>query len=84
MIRHRRLVQIAGLLLLFPALAQAHPGHGGHELTWDFNHLAAHPLATFGCFLVLSAGAWLAWQIARWGELTKENSVPRDQSHRKH
>lgn len=42
------------------ALAQAHPGHEGHELTWDARHLASHPLATIGCVVVLAGGAVLA------------------------
>jgi hypothetical protein len=40
----------------------AHPGHDdGHELVWDFGHLAAHPLATLGCVAVLTGAAWLVW-----------------------
>ena len=42
-----------------PALAHAHPGHDGdHDLVWDFDHLAAHPMASFLCALVLTVGAW--------------------------
>jgi len=42
------------------ALAHAHPGHDGHDLTWDFSagHMAGHPLATLVCSLLLVAGAW--------------------------
>ena len=29
-------------LVAVPTLAQAHPGHDGHELTWDFS--ASSPL----------------------------------------
>ena len=53
------------LLALFLAIvpsALAHPGHEGHELTWDFNHLAAHPLATISCFIVIGAMAWMGWR----------------------
>jgi hydrogenase/urease accessory protein HupE len=82
MTRFRRFVQIAGLVLVFPALAHAHPGHEGHELTWDFNHLVAHPLATLMCFAVLAAGAWAAWRIALWGGLIPQDAVPRDKSRR--
>jgi len=53
------------LLLAFAtlaAVAQAHPGHDGHELTWDLGHLAQHPLATVGWAAVLAlavgAGVW--------------------------
>ena len=80
MIRHRRLFPFASLLLLFPALAQAHPGHGGHELTWDFNHLAAHPFATLECLIVLAAGVWFARQIALWGGLIRQKARSRDKA----
>ncbi len=36
--------------------ARAHPGHDGHELTWDFSHLAQHPVATISCAMVVGAG----------------------------
>ena len=49
----------------FPAIAHAHPGHDGHELTWDFGHLAAHPLATLGCFLAIAGIAWAAARVLR-------------------
>jgi hydrogenase/urease accessory protein HupE len=45
-------------LLAVPAIAYAHPGHDGHELTWDFGHLVAHPLATLSWFVALGAGIW--------------------------
>ena len=42
-----------------PALAQAHPGHDGdHDFVWDFDHLAAHPLATVLWVMVLTVGIW--------------------------
>ncbi|HVS53238.1 MAG TPA: hypothetical protein VHD62_12855 [Opitutaceae bacterium] len=57
----RRLPPLSIAFLASAALAQAHPGHdGGHELTWDFEHLAAHPGATLGWALVLATGAWIA------------------------
>lgn len=52
-------------LSLGAPLALAHPGHDGHELTWDFDHLAAHPLATVGCLLTVSALAWVGWRFLR-------------------
>ena len=80
MIRLRRFTQIASLLLLFPALAQAHPGHDGHELTWDFGHLAAHPLATIACIVVLGAGFWAARQLARWAGMIEKDIKSDDPS----
>jgi len=47
--------------VLSATVAQAHPGHDGHEggdFTWDFSHLASHPLATLGCALVVSLAIW--------------------------
>ncbi len=43
------------------AVARAHPGHDGHEggdFTWDFSHLASHPLATAACALIVGAALW--------------------------
>lgn len=51
--------------LLAPAAAMAHPGHDGHELTWDFGHLAAHPWVTIGCVLIVAGAGWGAWRLAR-------------------
>jgi len=49
-----------------PALAYAHPGHDGdHDFVWDYEHLAAHPLATVLCFIVLTVGAWNVWLFLR-------------------
>lgn len=36
----------------------AHPGHDGHDFTWDFQHLAANPIATLLCAAVLVGAAW--------------------------
>ena len=69
MIRLPRLAQFTGLALLFPALAQAHPGHEGHDLTWDFSAGLAHPLTGVDHILAMVAvGLWAA-QLggrARW------------------
>lgn len=46
-------------------VAQAHPGHDGHELTWDFGHLAQHPFATMGCAAVVGAGVAVLLQVLR-------------------
>jgi hypothetical protein len=50
---------------MLPAIAQAHPGHDGHELTWDLGHLVAYPIATLACFLVCGGIAWTAARILR-------------------
>jgi hypothetical protein len=51
--------------LVLTGAAQAHPGHDGHELTWDLSHLSAYPLATTGCFAVVAALGWVGWLFAR-------------------
>lgn len=63
-----RSLPLAAVFFASAVLAHAHPGHDGDELTWDFGHLAAHPLATAGCALVLVAGAWGAAKLvsASW------------------
>jgi hypothetical protein len=47
------------------AMAFAHPGHDGHELTWDFRHLADHPAATIGCFGLVIGASWAGWLLLR-------------------
>ena len=45
------LVRGLGLALAWLAAGgtlHAHPGHDGHELTWDLGHLMAHPWPTAG------------------------------------
>lgn len=64
-----RFAQVVALLLALPVLAHAHPGHDGHELTWDFNGGFAHPLSGWDHILAMVAvGLWAA-QLggrARW------------------
>lgn len=62
----------ATALLATASAAFAHPGHeGDHGLTWEFSHLAAHPVATVLCGAVLlTAVAGVAW-LARSQSLRK-------------
>ncbi|MDE3083773.1 MAG: HupE/UreJ family protein [Verrucomicrobiota bacterium] len=61
------------LILFFPFIAvpfvHAHPGHAGHELTWDFSGGFAHPLSGWDHLIAMIAvGLWAA-QLggrARW------------------
>ncbi len=56
-------------LALLPALAHAHPGHDGHELTWDFGSGFIHPLIGFDHLLAMVAVGLWASQLgrrARW------------------
>jgi hypothetical protein len=55
---HRSSLTLAALVLATPLSALAHPGHGDPDFTWEFSHLAANPIATLGCVLVLAGGFW--------------------------
>jgi urease accessory protein len=46
---------------VLPVLAHAHPGHEGHDLTWDFTSGAVHPLSGWDHLLAMIAvGLWAA------------------------
>jgi urease accessory protein len=57
------------LVFALPILAQAHPGHDGHDLTWSFGTGFGHPLSGWDHLLtMLAVGVWAA-QLggrARW------------------
>jgi hypothetical protein len=59
--------------LVFAAAAHAHPGHGGDELTWDFDHLVEHPFATLLCGVVLAAGGYAAFRFASRSRTSAES-----------
>jgi hypothetical protein len=62
-----------------PALAYAHPGHDGdHELVWDFEHLAGHPLATLACVSMIVAAGWGVWRLLKSRPTPKSQRVRRD------
>lgn len=63
LLSHRLFPAVA--FLSVTSLAQAHPGHDGHELTWDLGHLAQHPFATMGCAAVAGAVAAVLIQAMR-------------------
>jgi hypothetical protein len=51
-------VALPAVFLATASVAPAHPGHDGHDLTWDFQHLAANPLATLIWAVVLAGAIW--------------------------
>jgi urease accessory protein len=55
--------------LVAAAVAHAHPGHDGHELTWDFQAGFVHPFTGWDHALAMLAVGWWAVQLgdrARW------------------
>jgi len=65
----RRILGLALFSLFFVAAAQAHPGHEGHELTWDFTGGVLHPLSGWDHLLaMISVGLWamMLGGKARW------------------
>jgi len=65
----RRILGLALFCSLFVAAMQAHPGHDGHELTWDFSGGVLHPLSGWDHLLaMISVGIWAAMLggKARW------------------
>ena len=71
----------AGLLSLATVL-QAHPGHDGHELTWDFSHLTAYPVATTTCFALLAGAGYAAWLLLRRATTQRIQSLRRSDARR--
>ena len=61
----RRALTPSVIFLATAVFAQAHPGHDGHDLTWDLRHLVANPGATLLCFGVVGAAAWGLWKMTR-------------------
>lgn len=61
--------RILGLILpvlAFPVSALAHPGHDGHELTWDLGTGLGHQLATLSLLITpLVLGAWFVLRVRR-------------------
>lgn len=54
----------ASALLLAPAVASAHPGHDGHEVTWDFASGLQHPLDSLPHLLLAVAVGLVAARLA--------------------
>lgn len=65
----RRILLLLVVFSVFPLLAHAHPGHEGHDLTWDFAAGLGHPLTGWDHLLAMAAvGAWasVAGGRSRW------------------
>ncbi len=70
-----RRLGLATAFLAVSGLAQAHPGHDGHELTWDLSHLADFPVATITCFTVVAVAGWIGWLLLRRGATQRVQSL---------
>jgi hypothetical protein len=67
--------------LVFPAVAAAHPGHDGHEFSWDLGTDPVHQLATLSLLAVpVLLGAWLA---LRWRRQSKLARISRESRERR-
>ena len=78
-------VRVLALLLTFLAGAtglQAHPGHDGHELTWDLAHLATYPVATLLLAVTFAAAGLGGWWLLRRGTAARSQSLRRSQPSR--
>jgi urease accessory protein len=68
-LKFRPSVCLAVLGAFAPVVALAHPGHEGHDITWDFRSGFLHPLSGFDHLVAMVAvGLWAA-QLggrARW------------------
>ena len=74
------------LLAVFflPVIAQAHPGHDGdHELIWDFEHFASHPLASLACAAVIVTAGWIVWRLLKSYYATRPGTIERPDSKRR-
>jgi hypothetical protein len=63
------------LLAVVPTLVHAHPGHDDPDFTWEYSHLAAHPIATLFCFGTLAGVAWLLWRVVLPAVSAKSNDT---------
>ena len=60
---------LSALIFAVPVLAQAHPGHDGHDLTWSFSTGFGHPLSGWDHLrAMIAVGLWAAMLggRARW------------------
>ena len=77
-----RSVPVVSTAFMTASVAQAHPGHDGHELTWDFSHLAAFPVATLLCLGAAATTVWIAWALLRRAATLRVQSLRGSQANR--
>lgn len=70
----RRALSSSAVFAAVATVAQAHPGHAGHDdggFTWDFSHLTAYPVATLAFVALAGVVVW-----AGWNHLRSRRSLP--------
>lgn len=78
----RRAFIPSAVFVFSAALAHAHPGHDGHELTWDLSHLADHPMATVACFAIVTVASFVGWRLLRRDATLRVQSLRGSQPNR--
>lgn len=77
----KRALSLVAAVLACPACALAHPGHDGHEFSWDLGTDPVHQLATLSLLAVpVLLGAWLA---LRWRRQSKLARISRESRERR-
>jgi hypothetical protein len=59
----RHVLPLSAAFFATAALLRAHPGHDGHDFSWDFHHLANYPDATILCLGAAGAVGWVGWKV---------------------
>lgn len=77
----KRALPLVAAALACPVLALAHPGHEGHEFSWDLGTDPIHQLATLSLLAApVLLGAWLA---LRWRRQSKLARISRESRERR-
>jgi hypothetical protein len=83
---NRLFFALSSLIVLASAtVAHAHPGHVGHDVTWDVSHPSEQgaPIVLLG-FAVVCAWVWAAHQFSSRPLFVREAPAERDLAGAKH
>jgi hydrogenase/urease accessory protein HupE len=67
----RAILAVAALLSAAASVASAHPGHGDHDFTWDFDHLVEHPVATIAWLGIFAGATWVVARLVRTSRVVR-------------
>ncbi len=59
----RHVLPLSAAFFATAAVLRAHPGHDGHDFSWDFRHLADYPDATILCLGAAGAVVCVGWKV---------------------